>query len=403
MGLEVIPRLDNHTMSRLLFRYILGELAPSFFISLLIFSLVLFMEKIMQIVEWIVQKGVPVSDVFKMLGCLLPNFFVLTLPSALLLSVLLTFGRLYADNELYALRASGISLYKLLPPVYIFGLVVLLVSLVFTTFVGPRSTRAFQSMFFSVASKNFFVGFKERIFFDDFPGFVGYVEHIDHQQKKLQGVFMAQLNYPEKPMCYFAKEGQLSVDSEGGNVILELLDGTIHRNVASKQFYQLAHFERLLVKLNLKEMLLPAQSRKYKTEEFTSHELRVLFDEWEQRGVDYRKILFYYHRRIALPFATLIFCTIGVPLALLSQRAVRYTGFSLSIGVVLLYYILMQAGAGLVQAEYLPPLIGAWLSNLVLGPLGLYLLWKKAEEKPITILDGTIQRFQKMVQRISKK
>ncbi len=390
-------------MSPLIFRYILGELAPSFFIGLLIFSVVLFMDKVLRLVEWIVQKGVPVVDVLKILGCLLPNFLIITLPAALLLSVLFTFGRLYADNELYALRASGVSLYKLLPPLYIFSTGVLAASLLFTTILGPLSARTFKSMIVTVASQNLFVGLKERIFFDNFPGFVGYVENIESQQNKLKGVFMAQLNYPEKPVCYFAKEGQLYVDSDRENVILELRDGTIHRNVASKQFYQLAHFEQFLVKLNLKTMLLPSQARKFKEEELTSSELRTFIHELKQKGEKSEKVLFYYHRRFALPFAALVFCTIGVPLALLSQRAVRYTGFSLSIGVVLLYYILMQAGAGLVQAEYLPPLIGAWLSNLVLGPLGLYLLWKKAEEKPIIILEGTIQAMQRLQEMIQQR
>ncbi len=107
-------------------------------------------------------------------------------------------------------------------------------------------------------------------------------------------------------------------------------------------------------------------------------------------------------RRFALPFAALVFCTIGIPLALLSQRAVRYTGFSLSIAVVLMYYIFMQAGASLVQAEYLPPLIGAWLSNLLLGTMGLYLLWKKAEEKPIIFSASVVQAIQRLQDLVKK-
>ena len=87
-------------MPVLLFRYLLGDLIPSFGIGLLIFTLVLLMDKVMRIVEWIVRKGVSVADVFKILGCLLPSFFVFTLPIALLLSVLLSFSRMYADNEL---------------------------------------------------------------------------------------------------------------------------------------------------------------------------------------------------------------------------------------------------------------------------------------------------------------
>ena len=119
-------------MPGLLFRYLLGDLVPSFGVGLLIFTLVLLMDKVMRIVEWIIRKGVPITDVFKILGCLLPSFFVFTLPIALLLSVLLTFSSMYADNELYALKASVVSLYRLLPPVYAFGVFVTAVAVFLT-------------------------------------------------------------------------------------------------------------------------------------------------------------------------------------------------------------------------------------------------------------------------------
>lgn len=92
-------------MPLLLFRFLLGDLVPSFGVGLLAFTLVLLMEKVMRIVEWIVRKGVSVTDVFKIFGCLLPSFFVFTLPMALLLGVLLTFSRIQSENEMYALKA----------------------------------------------------------------------------------------------------------------------------------------------------------------------------------------------------------------------------------------------------------------------------------------------------------
>jgi len=390
-------------MPRLLSRYLLSELVPSFFIGLFIFSLVLLMDKVIKIVDWIIQKGVPVADVVKMIGCLLPNFFVLAPPAAFLLSILLTFGRLNADNELCALKASGVSLYRLLPPVYLFSIVVFAVAFFLTTWAGPRSSRTFQSMFVSVATQNLFVGFKERVFFDDFPGFVCYVENIDSQEKVLRGVFIAQINYPEKPVCYFAQQGRLALDSEEKGLVLELRKGTIHRNAFFNDYYQLTHFDKFRVQLDLAYMLMPTKSRKPKMQELTLWELKDVIQEKIRTGENTRKYQFGFHRLIALPFAVLVFCTIGIPLGLFSQRAVRYTGFALSIGVILLYYVLMQAGFGLVQAGYLPPVLGAWISNLIMGALGIYLLWKKAEEKPMNIIDGIFQALQGFKEAVRQK
>ena len=119
-------------MPLLLSRYLLGDLIPSFGVGLLAFTVVLLMEKVMRIVDWIVRQGVSVAAVLKIFGCLLPSFFVFTLPMALLLSVLLTFSRIQSDNEMYALKACGVSLYRLLPPVYAFGLFVSALSLFLT-------------------------------------------------------------------------------------------------------------------------------------------------------------------------------------------------------------------------------------------------------------------------------
>lgn len=381
-------------MKPILYRYLFKELIPSFFVGLFVFTFVLLMDRIMRIVEWIVQKGLPVADVVKMFGCLLPNFFVLTLPTALLLSVLISFSRIYADNELYALKAAGVSLYRLLPPVYFFGTLVTAASLFLTTWAGPQATRTFQSIFYSVASQNLFFGLKERVFFDDLPGYVIYIEHVDPEQQKIEGVFIANNNFPEGPTYYLAEEGHVHGEVETAKIELVLKNGTMHQEVSSKDLYRIADFETFRMKLDFGYVLTPAEGRERKMEEMTLPELRADIRNRSEKGEDIKRVLLSFHQRLSLPFGALVMCTLGIPLSMLSQRAVRYTGFSLSIVVIMMYYVLMQVGAGLVHAERIPAWLGAWTPNMVLGVLGLYLLWKKAEEKPLKILEGYAQAVQ---------
>ena len=380
-------------MPRLLSRYLLGDLIPYFGVGLLAFTLILLMEKVMRIVEWIVLKGVSIADVVKIFGCLLPSFFVFTLPTALLLSVLLTFSRIYSDNELYALKACGVSLYKLLPPVYAFGVFVSAVSLFLTGWAGPQSTRTFQSMFYSMATQNLFVGLKERVFFDALPGFVLYVENVVPEQNRVKGVFISDQSLSKEPVYYFAEEGEIHGDAEAGTIVLRLKNGAIHRLEGPEGVYQIARFERYRVKVNLGAMLMPRsdKGRKRQMEVLTLPELRKEILEEPHGEKEAQKLRLNYHQRLAFPFAALVFCTMGVPLALLSQHAVRYTGFSLSILVMLLFFVLMQAGSGLTFAGHIPAALGAWLPNLVLGAMGVYLTWRKAEEKPLKVLDAYAQ------------
>ena len=380
-------------MPRLLSRYLLGDLIPSFGVGLLAFTLVLLMEKVMRIVEWIVRKGVSIADVLKIFGCLLPNFFVFTLPTALLLSVLLTFSRIQSDNEMYALKACGVSLYRLLPSVYAFGAFVTAVSLFLTGWAGPQTTRTFQSMFYSMATQNLFVGLKERVFFDSLPGFVLYVENVVPEQNTVKGVFIADQNLSDKPIYYFAEEGKIHGNAETGIITLVLKNGTIHHLERTRGVYQLIRFCTYRVKVNVGAMVMShtVKGQKRHMEEMTLPELRKKIREGAVEEKKARKLRLHYYRRLALPFAALVFCTLGVPLALLSQQAGRYTGFSLSIVVMLLFFVLMQAGSGLTFGGYIPAFVGAWFPNLILGTMGIYLTWKKAEEKPSKILEAYAQ------------
>jgi lipopolysaccharide export system permease protein len=340
-----------------------------------------------------------------MFGCLLPSFFVFTLPTALLLSVLLTFSRIYADNEMYALKASGVSLYRLLPPVYAFGAFVTAASLFLTGWAGPQSTRTFQSMFYSMATENLFVGLKERVFFDTLPNFVLYVEHVIPEQHKLKGVFITDQTLSKEPVYYFAEEGEVHGDAEAGTVVLLLRNGAIHRSPSSKDAYQVFHFDRYRIKVNIGEMLIAraGRARQPQMEEMDLPELEREI-QTHSKGMNYdRKVRLHYHQRIALPFGALVFCTLGVPLALLAQRAARYTGFSLSIVVMLLYFVVMQAGSGLSLAGIVPASLGAWLANLVMGTLGLYLTWRKAEEKPLKALEAYAQLVQDIQDVVQKR
>ncbi len=393
-------------MPLLLSRFLLGDLIPTFGVGLLTFTLVLLMEKVMRIVEWIVRKGVSITDVLKIFGALLPSFFVFTMPMAVLLSVLLTFSRIQSDNEMYALKACGVSLYRLLPPVYAFGCLVTAACLFLTGWAAPRSAHSFQSTFYSMATQNLFVGLKERVFFDGLPNFVLYVENVVPERNEVKGVFISDQTLTEQPVYYFAEEGEVRGNAERGTITLILKNGAVHRLEGSDLgIYQIAHFDRYRVRVNVAKLLMPRarSSRERRMEELTLPELRERILTGDHDEKEARKLGLNYHQRYAFPFAALVFCSLGVPLALISQRAARYTGFSLSIVVMLLFFVLMQAGSALTFAGTVPAALGAWLPNLVLGTMGVYLTWRKAEEKPLKILDAYAQLVRDLQEAIQSR
>ena len=261
-------------------------------------------------------------------------------------------------------------------------------------------------MFYSMATQNLFVGLKERVFFDALPNFVIYVENVVPEQSLVKGVFISDQTLTEQPVYYFAEEGEVRGNAETGTIALTLKNGAIHRLGDARGVYQVARFERYRVKINLGRMLIPlgaVKGRKRQMEELTLPELRREILEGTHDEKETLKLELNYHRMLAFPFAAIVFCTLGVPLALLSQQAVRYTGFSLSIGVMLLFFILMQVGSGLTFTGYVPASLGAWLPNLVLGTMGVYLTWRKAEEKPLRVLDAYAQLVRDLQETVQQR
>ncbi len=112
--------------------YILKETVPILLISLLTFTLILLMDKILKLIELIIS-GVNFSQILMLLFFISPSFLIFTIPMAFLLGTLLSFGRLSGDSEITAFKASGVSLYQLFLPISILAII----AYVFTSFLAP--------------------------------------------------------------------------------------------------------------------------------------------------------------------------------------------------------------------------------------------------------------------------
>src|SRR5271163_1221291 len=106
-----IPRL------RILDRYISGEVIAPLALGVLLLTFALVTGRLLKLTEMVVNHGVSLGDVASLIGYIMPAFLELTFPMALLLGVLMGFGRMSGDREIIAARACGISLYRLSLPV----------------------------------------------------------------------------------------------------------------------------------------------------------------------------------------------------------------------------------------------------------------------------------------------
>jgi lipopolysaccharide export system permease protein len=159
-------------MKKTTYLYILKEVLPIFFIGLMIFTFILLMDKILKLIELIVTKGVGVYQILMLLFFISPSFLIFTIPMAVLLAILLAFGRLSSDSEITAFKASGMSLYQLFFPVSIFSFCAFLLT-TFLIFYGlPWGNKGFTATLTTIVQSKADVEIKERVFDDTFNGLV---------------------------------------------------------------------------------------------------------------------------------------------------------------------------------------------------------------------------------------
>ncbi|MEA5112456.1 MAG: LPS export ABC transporter permease LptF [Geobacteraceae bacterium] len=371
-------------MKKTLHLYIFKEIIVPFLLGFAVFTFVLLMGRLINLAELVIAKGVPLGDVLRLLSYMLPSFSFISVPMSCLLAVLLAFGRLSADSEVTAMKAGGISLYGLLPPVIVFATLTYLITTAVTVYALPWGNTSFKSLLYNVINLRVNVSLKDGVFNDDFPGLVIYVAKYNQETHLVSGVLIYDERKQEEPATIFARNGLIMTDPGRKSLRLRLLDGGVHRNRGNSG-YQLMKFASydLSINFNQASQITPSINE-------TDMSFRELREGMKSKGADartLRELAIEFHRRLAFPFACFVFACIGIPLGLQNRRSGKSTGFSLCIVLLLVYYIFLSAGKTLGQKGTIPPALSMWLPNLVFIAIGIYLFKKTANEERIILFE----------------
>ena len=369
-------------MGRILFRYISREVVPPFLIGLLIFTFLLFTIRIIKLVELVVNRGVPLSQLLEIFVYILPAFFEVTVPMAFLLSLLWGLGRLSTDREIIALKSCGISLSQIAVPIWTFTAFLLCATFVLTLYVRPWSNAALKQLLYTITKSHASAGLKEKTFNTDFDGLVIYAEDIHPPGTVLQGIMIADNRQAQQRNTIFAERGAVLTSEDQQTLTLRLLDGSIHSLELPGHAYHTTLFAVYDVTLHLAALLANAKEPVYKPKEMLFGELLDTIVQSQPRTKEERRALIELHRRLSLPFACVVFSLIALPLSTQLGGVQRSHGFALTLGVLFAYYLLLTVGEALGKKAVLPPSIALWLPNLVLGMVGLYSFRRARQERP---------------------
>ena len=364
-------------------RYIIKEICEPVFLSLLIFTFVLLMGRIPGLTELVISKEVPTVEVLQLFSYMLPTFIRITLPLSFLLGILLAFSRLSADGEFIALKTSGVSLYSLLKPVLVLAAIFSLLTASLTIIFEPAGKSAFNSKIFQIASSRASVGIRPNIFNDDFDGLVLHARAMDDRQGIIQGVFISDERAGETPATIFAQQGRFIQDPENFRMTLRLSHGSIHRRPANekKTTYQVIGFSNYDINLDMGQQLAEGRKRGLSRGELSWQELKQAYAESTTERVRF-KLQSEKHLRVTIAFAPLFFALVGVPLGLQSSRSGKGAGFSLALGISLIYYLLFSAASTIASKGIIPVSVALWVPNFCFLLAGSYFIYRTANEQP---------------------
>ncbi|HWP57180.1 MAG TPA: LPS export ABC transporter permease LptF [Candidatus Acidoferrales bacterium] len=371
-------------MKRKLNLYVAREILPPFGFGLLVFTLILLIVRIVRLVELVVTRGVPLSEIGKLFALLVPGFLEITMSMALLFAILLGLGRLSSDQEVLALKASGISPAQLLVPVAIIAGVVSISTLALTLWLRPAANAALKKHLYHIAKSRVETTLRESVFNNDFPKVLIYVEEAAALGNAFRGVVIVDQRDPKRTTIIFGKVGFFLPNEETQTLGLKLFDGTVHERKKGSPDFAQTQFNVYDFKFDLDEAFNLVRQKGPDPKDMPLPQLLKEIAAKDRAGRAATAERLELHRRFSFPCVPLIFGLLGVALGVLptNPRAGRFWGFTVCLFCLLGYYALLSLFTALGQRAIVAPSLASWLPNLAVAGLAVFLFRKALSESP---------------------
>ncbi len=356
-------------MLNILDRYILKQLFWPFIMGVAGFVVINLVNTLYLFAELIVNSGVPVMIVAKMLALNLPAIMVITFPVAYLFATLLVIGRLSRDSEVTAMRSIGLSFNRILLPVLLGAVVVSGVNFVLSDRTVPWANKRFVDLIRDSMLHQGAPILKENIFFKG-PGEERYfyVRQVDRRNNHMYDVFISD-----------RRDGQSKVivarDADWVGNFWRLRDGVLSRYDQWGSVTQEDAFSAMDIKVTINPEAFFASGDR-SPQEKSSQELKTEIDALKGGGTDTKSMEVDYYMKFSLPLSTFFAVLLGAPLGARFSRMGGYVGVVFSILLVFIYYVVMVIARTMGNTGLLDPVTGAWAPDYLFGVLGLFFLWR---------------------------
>lgn len=363
---------------RILRNYLLREFTGPFLLTMGVLSFIMIVVgNLKKIADLVINKGVDIFSVVKVFILLTPYIVTYALPISILVAILISLGRLSSDNEIIAIRASGINIFKMILPIVTIGLIISLGLVLFNDRTASYAHYAYRKTLIEIGMKNPTAAFEEGVFINSFQKYILFIYKIDQKNNKLMNVRIYEPQGDNKPTrTIIAKSGEFIAIPDQNLVKLKLMDGTSDEPDPNNptNFYKL-NFRTYFMNLNLadargKEKL----GKKYK--EMTIAELRNEVTKLKKENINPAPLITEINEKLTLAFSCIVFILMGVPLAIITRRREKSINIGIAVLIILIYYPLFIACEALGIQGHLNPTLAMWIPNIIFGSLGTFLTIK---------------------------
>jgi lipopolysaccharide export system permease protein len=229
--------------------YIFFETLPGFILGLAVFLSIILMFQVLRLTEFALLHGVALSTLAEIVGYICISMLPALLPMSLLFAVLMTYGRLSADSEIVALKASGLHMSTIAAPALILGFIIALLSAQTTFEIAPWGNRQFEVLFSKLGNTKAAATIKPGTFSEGFFDMVVYANEVNSDTGQMKNIFIYDEKQSDTPLTIIAKTGQIIADPEmpGHRILLRLNTGHIHRKSVSHTKIQFDSYDLKLI------------------------------------------------------------------------------------------------------------------------------------------------------------
>ncbi len=360
-------------------RYVGKELFLTSFFAVAVLSLVLVLGNVFQrLLDLLVNHDVPVEYIISFIGYILPFSLTFTIPWGFLTAVLLIFGKMSAENELIALRSSGVSITRLCLPVAVLAVTFSIVCLWINVSVAPRAQEKMKATLFEIATSNPIAMFGSDQIIDEFPGKKIYVER--KEGTALFNILVYNLNDRNVPISVIhARRGELTTDLENQQVLMRLSDARYEQ----RDERAMRDLSRIRQGITMQEGTIPISlqelyEKNEKRRSLGQQTLKELLSVKDDKQISAARTEA--SKRFSFSLASIAFALVGVPLAITAHRKETSIGFIFSLMVAFIYFFFIILANTVRNNPAFYPEYLIWLPNVIFISLGAWLFYRLSRQ-----------------------